>query len=169
MQIDAKTSREYRATMLAVRAVDRTLRKQIRVQTKKVAAPEWQRALGKRATTELERRVLVNTAVVSVSDQNVRVQSASKGRKLSGGLLPKLDYPAIEFGADRGKRSTYRRTARGGAAHSVTRRTNTGLRPRNGEGYVFYPTAREMVPRMGRLWAQTTVRTIANALEGKQE
>jgi hypothetical protein len=34
---------------------------------------------------------------------------------------------------------------------------------------VFYPAAREMIPRLAALWIQTTVRTIAEALEGKQE
>ncbi|AOX46706.1 hypothetical protein [Microbacterium sp. BH-3-3-3] len=157
------------ATIYAIRSVDRTLQKQIRQQTKRVAAPEWTKALAERADTRLEHRVIVGTAVVTVSNQNVRIQAAGKGRALKGGLQPKRDYNAVEFGANTGK-LTYQRRSRNGGTHRVTRVINTQLKPHAGKrGYVFWPTAREMVPRMGRLWVQTTVRTIANALEGKQE
>lgn len=170
MRIDAKASPELRATILAVRALDKTLQKTIRQHTKQVAAQAWMEALRSRAQTKLEHRALVDTAVVAVSNQNVRIRSASKGRPLSGGFSPKLHGHAAEFGADQTTPTTYQRKSRtGGSAHQVTRRATTGLRPRNREGYVFWPTAREMVPRLASLWVQTTVRTIATALEGKQE
>lgn len=169
MRIDVTKSRELLATIYAIRSVDKTLQKQIRSQTKRVAEPEWRKALAERADTRLEHRVIVGTSVVSVSNQNVRVQAAGKGRALRGGFQPKRDYNAVEFGANTGK-STYNRRSRNGGTHKVTRVVNTQFKPHAGKrGYVFWPAAREMVPRMGRLWVQTTVRTIANALEGKVE
>lgn len=169
MVLDVRKSRELLATLYAVRSLDKTIQKMIRRETKTVAAPEWSKALAQRADTRLEQRVLVDTSVVTVSNQNVRVQSASKGRALSGGLNPKTEYPAVEFGADRSKKTTYDRRSPKGNTHKVTRRAATGMKRRNGKGYVFYPAASEMIPRMARLWVQTTVRTIATALEGKQE
>ncbi|MFI8633994.1 hypothetical protein ACIGEP_15525 [Microbacterium sp. NPDC077663] len=169
MRIDALKSRELLATILAIKSLDKTVRKINRQQTKRIAAPEWRKALAQHADTRLEHRVIVDTAVVTVSDQNVRIQSASKGRPLSGGLNPKTDYHAIEFGVDQSKRTTYQRTRKGNR-HRVTRRVGNALRARRWPtGYVFFPTARTFVPRMASLWVQTTVRTIANALEGKQE
>lgn len=169
MRIDVFKSRELLATIYAIRSIDKTLQKQIRTQTKQVAAPEWTKALAERADTRLEHRVIVGTSVVTVSNQNVRVQAAGKGRALRGGLQPTRDYNAVEFGANT-ERATYQRRSRKGRMHSVTRVINTQLKPHSGNrGYVFWPAAREMVPRMARLWAQTTVRTIANALEGKAE
>lgn len=168
MRLDVTKSRELMATILALRSIDKTLSKMVRQQTKRIAQPEWMRALERRASTALERRVLSATAVVTVSNQNVRVQSASKGRPLSGGLSPKAHYAAIEFGATPSP-TTYTRRSSKGKTHRVTRKTSTGLRPRNAKGYVFYPAAREMVPRIASLWVQTAVKTIANALEGKQE
>jgi len=167
--LDVLKSRELLATIYAVRSLDKTIQKMLRRETKRIAAPEWSKALAERADTRLEHRVLVDTSVVTVSNQNVRVQSASKGRPLSGGLSPKADYPAIEFGADKARKTTYTRRSPKGKTHKVTRRAATGMKPRNGNGYVFYPAAVEMIPRMARLWVQTTVRTIASALEGKQE
>ncbi|QCQ16987.1 hypothetical protein [Microbacterium sp. RG1] len=146
MRLDAKASPELLAAIYAIRSLDKTIAKMIRQQTKRVAAPETTKAMAERADTRLEHRVMVNTAVVSVSNQNVRIQSARKGRPLKGGLDPKTDWYAVEFG---------------GKAHQ--------LKPRNKRGYVFYPAAREMIPRLARLWIETTVRTIATAFEGKQE
>jgi len=169
MRIDARLSPEFRATILALRSVDKTIAKMVRQQVKRIAAPEWQKALAERADTRLQQRVLVNTAVITVSNQNVKAQSASKGRPLSGGLEPKHDYHAVEFGANRARVMEYGRKSRNGGRHIVKRRIGNGLPARNSKGHVFWPAAREMVPRLGRLFVQTTVRTIATALEGKQE
>lgn len=169
MRLDVFESRELMATILAIKSLDKTLRKINRRETKRIAAPEWRKALAQHADTRLEHRVIVDTAVVTVSDQNVRIQSANKGRPLSGGLDPKADYHAVEFGADTSRTSTYTRR-RKGTMHRVTRRTSSSLKPRRWPtGYVFFPTARLFIPRMASLWVQTTVRTIANALEGKEE
>lgn len=168
MRIDVFGSRELLATIYAIRSLDKNLRKQNRQQTKRVAQPEWTKALAERADTRLEHRVIVGTAVVSVSDQNVRIQAAKKGRALSGGLTPQMGAGAVEFGAH-AKGKTYSRRSRKGGTHRVTRVINTQFKPHSGNrGYVFWPAAREMVPRMARLWVSTTVRTIAEALEGKQ-
>ncbi|WP_336630771.1 MULTISPECIES: hypothetical protein [unclassified Microbacterium] len=167
--IDARESRELRAVILAIANVDKPLRKMIRQFTKAMAAPEFQKAMAARATTGLERRALVDTSIVTVSDRNVRMQSASKGRPLSGGFNPKADYPAAEWGVDRSRRTTSNRRSRKGAVHKVTEPMPSNLKGRSRTGHVFGPSARTMIPRIGRLWVQTTVRTIATALEGKQE
>lgn len=167
VRLDAQASPLLRATIYALKSIDRTLQKQVRQYTKAIAEPEWKQALASRAKTRLESRVIVDTAVVSVSNQNVRVQSAGKGKTLRGGLNPKVDYPAVEFGAVR-KRATYTRRSVRGRSHQVTRTVNTGLPPRRKEG-PFWRSARNMVPRIASLWVQTAVKTIGNALEGKQE
>lgn len=164
MRIDVRESREFMAVILALRSVDKTISKKVRQYTRQIAAPEWKAALERRASSQAERQVIVNTATVAVSNQNVRVRSASKGRPMSGGLNPKADYPAVEFGADREKVTTYRRQG-----HQVRRHTARQLKPRNRKGYVFMPAAREMIPRIGSLFAQVTVKTIAQALKGIQE
>jgi hypothetical protein len=110
--------------------------------------------------------VIVDTAVVSVSNQNIRVQSAGRGRPLSGGLDPKIHYSPVEFGAH-AKGKTYSRTSPKGKRHSVTRVMGTQFKPFRKKGYVFWPAAEEMTPRIASLYVQTVVRTIAEALEGK--
>lgn len=167
-RIDVLKSPELLATIYALRSIDRTLAAQVRKYTKAMAQPEWKKALAERADTRLEHRVIVDTAVVTVSDQNVRIQSASKGRPLSGGLNPKTHYHPVEWGTH-AKGKTYRRKSRNGGSHTVRRVMGTQFKPFRKDGYVFWPAAKEMVPRMASLWVQTTVKTIGNALEGKRE
>ncbi|MGN7976529.1 hypothetical protein ACTJJ4_03065 [Microbacterium sp. 22195] len=168
MRIDVFKSPEMMATILAIRSLDKTLQKQIRVHSKELATPEFKKELSERANTRLEHAVIVNTATVSVSNQNMRLQSAAKGRALSGGLNPKTDYAAVEFGRER-KPITYdRRNPKKGGTHKVTR-TPTQIKRPNRNGYVFYPAVRKFIPRAASLYIQTTVKTIAEALKGVQE
>jgi hypothetical protein len=144
-RVSVLNSRELRATVTALKALPRELRKEIRIRTRNVAGPEWSKAMASAADTDQESRVLVKTARINVSDQNIRVRSASSRRKvLSGGLVPITGNKPIEFG-NRHKQ----------------------FKPRNRRGYVFYPAAAEMIPRILALWVQTTFRTIAESLEGK--
>lgn len=165
MRISVYSSKELQAIIVAMKALDRDTAKQIRAQTKKVVAPAWQKAVAENAASRLESRVLVNTARVRVTDQNVTLTSATIGRKLSGGLLPSRDYFAAEFGADQSKKTTYQATSKKGKRYSVTRRTTQQLRPRKQSGYVVYPAIAEIIPRIAALWTQTTVRGLHEAFE----
>ena len=92
MRIDVRGSRELQDVILALKSSDRETRRAIRTFTKAEIIKPWLDAVAGEASTSIERRVISSTATVAVSDQNIRIQSASKGRKLSGGLLPKQDY-----------------------------------------------------------------------------
>lgn len=168
MRIDVRGSDELRDVFIALGAMDAPLRRYLRALTKSTLVKPWLSAIAAEASTPLERRVIAATAVIATSDQNIRIQAAGKGRALSGGLYPKLDYPAVEFGANRSKKSTYRRRAPGaGKIHSVTRRTARQMRPRQQGGYVFYPAASKMIPRLASLWVQTIVKGVSNIFDGK--
>jgi hypothetical protein len=67
----------------------------------------------------------------------------------------------VEFGG-LGKKKRYMRKGQ-----PVTRNTTAQFRGRRTQGYVFYPAAREMIPRLARLWVQTVVKTYALIFDGK--
>jgi hypothetical protein len=134
--------------------LDRELAKQIRSASKAVIDPIWKRAVGERISSRLETRVLGNTARVAISDQNVMLKSAAIGKSMSGGGKPAELYHNVEFGADR--------------AHVTRgRHTRRQFRPRNLRGYVVYPAAANIIPRIASLWAATTIRTLHELLERK--
>lgn len=167
MRIDIRGSRELQDVALALRNMDAPVRRYLRSLTKSKMTEPWLSEMNRRATTQLERRVLSATATVATSDQNIRITSASKGRRLRGGFDPKTEYAGVEFGANREKVKTYTRVSKGGTRHRVTRHTARQLRGRRTSGYVFYPAAREMIPRLASLWVQTIVKGVSNVFNGK--
>lgn len=164
MRISVWDSRELQALLLALRGFDRDLQKEIRQRTKAIAQPAWQQEVAERAETKLEQKVLASTARVQVSNQNVMLRSAAIGRSLSGGLKPSASFAAVEFGANK-VATTYQTHSKKGKPYQVTRRTREQLRPRNKKGYVVFPAAAAMIPRLAALWAQTTVRTFYETIE----
>jgi hypothetical protein len=165
VRISVWESAELQALLLALRGFDRALKKEIRQRTKAIAQPEWQKAVAERAERVTEQRVLAQTARVQVSDQNVTLRSAAIGRGLSHGLKPQQGYGGIEFGGNPDATSTYTATSSKGKSFSVTRRTRRHLRPRKKSGYVVFPAAAQMIPRLASLWAQTAVRTFHETIE----
>ncbi len=165
LRISVHSSRQIQATIRATKNVPRELRKQIRQHTRQMVVPEWQKAVAEHATTRLESRVLGSTARALVSDQNVTLKAAHIGRSLSGGLKPSELWWAVEFGANRDQRRGYT-GRRGNTTFQVRdRRTTRQLRPRNRRGYVVYPAAANIIPRIAALWVQTVARTIHEAFE----
>jgi len=145
LRIDVQSSRELQALILSVRRADREVQAQIRKQTRLVTTPEWQKALAEQAVTPFEHRVLVATARVAVSNQNVRLKSATLAKKLSGGGRVNDLAKQAEFGSNRAAQ----------------------FRKSNRKGYVVYPALAQIIPRIAALWVQTAVRTFHEALEGK--
>lgn len=166
LRIDALASRELQAIILGLSRADATVRKHVRQGLKPLAQTEWQKSVREHAETRLDHRVLGDTARAFPSDRNVRLSAAGIGRKLTGGARPSEIYPGVEFGAE-DRRSTYDATSVKGKRFSVTRNTTAQLPRRTGRGRVFYPAANQMIPRIASLWAQTVVRTFAEALEQK--
>lgn len=161
MRIDVRGEKDLQTLIAALKNSEPDVRRSIRSYTKAEMTTPWLSAINERASTSLERRVIAGTATVAVSDQNIRIQSASKGRRLSGGLQPKRDFGPVEFGMQP------RRTAYTRKGHKVIRRVGTQFKAPRRQGYVFYPAAQEMIPRLASLWVQSAVKVYADIFEGK--
>lgn len=165
MRISVFDSRELRATIAAAKASDRAIAKEMRTQTKQVAAPVWKDELTKRTSgNTMATRAIASTARVQVTDQNVTLRAAHTKKKFSGGATAPELWAPIEFGATPHK-STYRSHSRRGRAYTVERTVATGFRPRNPTGYYVYPAAAHVIPRIAALWVQTVLRTFMETLE----
>lgn len=165
LKIDVHSSRELQALILSIRQANKEVQAQIRRHTKPMAQSAWQKGLSQEAMTSFEHRVLVDTARVSVSNQNVRLKAGSLARKLSGGGRARDLAKQAEFGAGL-KRIQYT-GRRGGKSFPVTRTSGGQFRPWKKTGHVAYPAAARIIPRIAALWTQTAVRTFHEALEQK--
>lgn len=151
--------------LLGIRQANLAVQREIRQRTKAMADPEWRKALAESAETRLDHRVLVETARVQISNQNIKLKSAGLKRKLSGGLVPVGDWKAVELGVDPERTHTYK-SRRGSKTFTVTERHTARQLPHSKRGgRVVYPAAGRIIPRLAALWTQTTVRTFYEALE----
>lgn len=160
LRISAFESPQIQGTILALQGLDKELAAQIRKATKTVTLSEWQRAVAGNASTDLERRVLVATSRVAVTNTNVSLRAGQLAKKLPGGALTHELTPGVEFGSKPKRIAST--SARG---KGYTRKQGTVFRPRKRTGYVVYPAAAEIIPRIAALWVATTVRTLHEALD----
>ncbi|WP_067200127.1 hypothetical protein [Microbacterium sp. XT11] len=167
LRVSALTSSELLAVLRGLRNLDRDTKKVLRRELKGMAEQAWKQALAQHADTRLEQRVLVNSGRVRVSDQNVRLTSASLSRSLSGGLKPSENYGPVEFGAGPNPGARETATSRRGTRFERNRDPNRPFKAPNRRGYVVYPAAASVIPRILAMFVQTFVRAIHEALEGK--
>jgi hypothetical protein len=171
-RIDVERSRVLQAAILSLRTATTDTRRHVRQVMKSKLQPEFTKQIAERAVMSNQPRlssaVLVRGAQIQISDQNVRMRTAASSRALSGGLVPNALGKAVEFGANPGKQSTYTRRSVKGRPHKVTRHASRQMpRTRRG-GWAFYPTVENLLPRFAALWAQTAIRAVHEAFEGRR-
>lgn len=167
LRVSAYSSQELLTVLRGLRNLDRETKKHLRRSLKTMAEQAWKAALAQRANTKLEQRVLVDSGRVRVSDQNVRITSASLSRSLTGGLKPSVSYGPVEFGADPSPGATETATSVRGKSFTRKRDPHRPFKRPNRKGYVVYPAAASIIPRILAMYVQTFVRAIHDALEGK--
>jgi hypothetical protein len=164
-RISVFASKDLRTLLATLKQVPKDVQKNVRAQTKAEAQPIWQSEVQSRVTSRLDQRVLGNTARVRVSNQNVLLESARIGKSLQHGVKPSQLAGGVEFGANREEKTTYTATSKNGKRYSVTRRTKRQLPSRNTNGRIVFPSSRKAVPRLAKLWVQTSFRTLLDAFD----
>lgn len=167
LRVSVYSSRELLQVLRGLRNLDRETRKHQRQGLKGMVEHAWKQTLAQHANTRLEHRVLVDTARVRISDQNVRLTSASLSRKLRGGLKPSVSYAPVEFGAEPSPGATETVRAKNGGTFTRRRDPHRPFKAPNRRGYVVYPSIAAVVPRVLAMYTQTFLRAIHEALEGK--
>ena len=165
LRIDVHSSRELQALLLSIRQANREVQAQIRRHTRTVAEQAWRKALAEQAVTRVEHVVLVDTARVSMSNQNLKLKSGGLAKRISGGARVHEISRQVEFGSSLHWIEYTGR--RGSTTFPVRRTTGFQFRHENSKGWVVYPAAAQIIPRIAALWVQTAVRTFHEALEGK--
>ena len=154
-----------KAVVLAMKAADRDLKRDINKATRDTMNPVWRALTAQHVTRRLDQAVLVKGARIAAGNPP-RAVAATSSRKLGGhGQVPTAWWQAVEFGVGADHRTTYDRRSRKGGRHSVTRNVTANLPQRNRNGRVLYPAFAEIAPRVAALWAQIVVKKYAEASE----
>jgi len=159
-RISLLVSGELATLVQAVRGLHPELRKQFRRHTKIIAEPVWREAVRGHVTTRLQTRVLSDSSRASVSDSNVMLRSGGIGKTSTGTPNATLAF-GTEFGANPDKMVTAR--SKNGTVYQ--RRMGNRFKFPRRAGWVVYPAARTVIPRIAKLWVQTGVRTVHEQFE----
>jgi ribosomal protein L27 len=131
--------------------------KAVRKYSKAVIQPEWKKELAAHAPAgRMFQSRLVRPSSALVSDRGVKLTAGRNGALVR----------ETEFGAAREQKVTYMRRGRNGT-YRVTRRTARQFYHHNRDGYVVFPTVREMIPRIASLWVQTIYRSVHEVIENQ--
>ncbi|MDF9877463.1 hypothetical protein [Cellulosimicrobium cellulans] len=156
--------KELQAVVLAMKAADRDLKRDINQATRTTMNPVWKSLVQTNAARSLDGRVIVPGTRIAGGNPPAAVAASSR-RKLRGGLVPAEWWFAVEFGGNHNKVETYSRRSPKGNRHRVTRHTARQLPRRDPNGRVAYPAFAEFGPRMASLWAQIVVKKYLDAAE----
>lgn len=154
--LDVRRSPELQAALLGVRQAERTIRTNINRVARTQMRPLWQAALAQRASSSLERRVLLPSARVAVGAKNVSAVAATSKRPLSGGLVPSVDWPAVEFGA-RSHQAEFQQRSRSGNTYTRKMWVSRAFKGRVKQGYVVFDASSELGTKLVGIWVNTIV------------
>lgn len=168
LSVSTKTSEALDATVKGLQLVDRNVQKHVRDATKELGQDEWSGLVNENlGDNNLQSTVLGDYNKLQASNQNVMLMSGASTRRMKGGATPADLARAEEFGANRNRRTAYRRRSRNGKPTDVFRHTTHQLMPLRRNGWAVYPAAADFIPRIASLWVQTAMRAIYDAFEGK--
>lgn len=165
MPIDVRQSPELQAAILGIRAANRDLRRRIYADARANVGGLWTPALERRASTTLDRRVILKGARVAVGTSGFTVKAATSRKALSGGLIPANQWPAVEFGARR-RKATFPSTSRKGRRYMVTRTINRGLPGRVPHGRIAFDAASEIGTKLVGSFVTSIVTTYQESVDG---
>lgn len=157
--------RELRAAVLALRRVDKDLRRDVNARMRDTMNPVWTSTLSQHVGWAPQRVILAGARIAAGNPPSLVAAGSTRRWRAGSTLVPRDHWHALEYGSSSRAKSTYQRRSPGGGTHQVTRATKRHLRPRRRQGYVIGPTLAEVLPRTAALFVQSVVRSVMTALE----
>lgn len=168
--ISVTGSRELQAAVLAMKAADRDLRREINRATRETMNPVWRQAIADNLAgrDHVTSRVIDNGVRIAAGNPPAAKAAQSKrGLGRQKRLIPAEHWAWFEFGTGNPQKySRYlRRNRKRGGTHQVNRRASRGLPRFTKRGRVAHPAFAHVAPRMVSLWAQLIVKKYMDAAE----
>lgn len=163
VQPSAKTVRELRAVALALKLMDKDIKRDISRSIRETLNPIWKGEIAARMVTKMDRLMFSGARIAPGNPARAMVGTSRRALH-PGGLTPAEGVRAYEFGAPSRipHETTYEREG-----HQVTRHTKRQIPKATKDGRVAYPAWASTGPRLVSLWVSIIVRIIHEKLEGK--
>lgn len=158
------SSKELRASVLAMRAASKDVRKKINDDMRATFNPVWQKAVADNVGgfSRAEAMMLKGTRIAAGNPPEL--YAARSRARFGRALKPIENWQLVEWGVGRNRKTTYTRRTRHGT-HEVTRKTMTGWPKRTRGGRIAHPAANELKPRILSYWTQSIIRAFLDAAE----
>lgn len=163
-------SKELQAAILALKIVQKDLRKEILKRTRELILNDWTQSIGDEISTVggdiYATRLTMRNTRVKVGTQGFTLQAATRNTKAtSGGLISGTHYYLAEFGANPKEVPVQGR--RGNTRYQYKRTVNTGFQKRVKNGRYAFKASGKIMNRTIALYAQTCIQMVYKAFEGK--
>lgn len=171
MGVTVWDSKEIQAAIIALKIVNKELRREIIKRSRETILNEWDSAIADNISMVggdiyATRLVMKNTRV-KVGTQGFTLEAATRTKKqTSGGLVPANDYYLAEFGAD--KKVVPVQGRRGTTRYEYKRTVNTGFQARTQRGRYAYKAAGKLMTRFIAMYTQTAIQMVYEAFEEKR-
>lgn len=162
-RISLKIDSPLRDMFIVARNVPDEARKYAQRYSRQEADPILREELAGRASSRMQRVVLVDSARVGVTGQNIMLRSGGVGRTSKGTPVSDLRV-AAEFGMQQDR--TIRQRSRTGTWYD--RQVGRAFGPRNRRGKVFYPATAASTARIASVVIQSYARALLDALDLKK-
>lgn len=160
LKVDARSSRELQASIFAMRAASKSLRKDLHAAVRKEIGGMWLPELQARATNKQDQDVIVRGGRVESRTDGFKLLAAKSRRSLSGYFIPSQQWYAVELGATTRRGQVTRQTKSGSVTYTTT--LNRGL-PNRTYGRIAFPAASKIGRRAVAAWVLTIVNTYRKA------
>lgn len=172
VQASASSSSLLRGAVLALKAVDKPIKRDISRETREQMNDPWKQQIAKYAAGSTFDNAVFGKGARVAAGNPARLIAASSKRafKGGGGFIPDSMARSVEFPANLtpSRKSPYVRKYKGSSqGHKVKRRTVTGYPDPRPGGRVVYRAVSDVMPRFTSLWVQIIARNVYKSVEGK--
>lgn len=163
-------SKELQAAVLALKVIDKDLKKEVLKRTRELILKDWDAAVSDEISTVggdiYATRLTMRNTRVKLNAQGFSLQAATRGTKAtSGGLIASENFYLAEFGAN--PKEVAVKGRRGATQYNYKRTVNTGFQRRVKNGRYAYKAAGKIMNRTIALYTQSVIQLVYAAFEEK--
>lgn len=155
---------EMKAAVLAMKRADAYVRREVSQRMKETMTPAWKQEVTNHLHGESMERAMILPGTRIAAGNPPQLIAANSKRTIGsgGGLTPDKHWKGWEFGANY---NTLSRPMTSKNGKSYKRHAMRHLPAKNKQGYVVYPAAAKILPRVASYWCQSVVKAFMDAAE----
>ena len=167
MLVYAGAEEGVREVIAQLKAADETVQASMISAARDELGDTWRQLLNEQIDGEQDHDTIVDGSRVVVGSDGFAIFAAQSAQPLSGGLIPRSQWHAVEFGARTRRVSVGDRSPATGRSYKANKMINRGLPSRQKYGRVAFRAASLMGRELVRTWVRVLATTYRKAVNGE--